>query len=252
MSARSKHPAQAGFSLIELMVAMAITMTVSAGMLTLLMSTRTNNVSQNLMEQVQDDQRLALTRLIDTVQNAGYFPNPSASSPAIQFVAGTPVPSFNTITFANTGQTLTGRPTTTAQGDGLAVRYTAAGLVAGVGDGVMDCSGSQNTGATALAMINYFWVDTSGNFNCTANGKTVPLASGVSYFQVQYGVDTNGDGAADEYLPASSMVAANWLAVMSVRVTLTFVNPMAGKPGQTSSAATLNPITQIIPVLNQL
>lgn len=226
----------AGFSLVELMVAMAVTLTLATGMLTLLMSTRSNNVAQNVLEQVQDDQRLVLTRLIDTVQNAGYFPNPTTSSQAIELPANSQ--------FHNPGQSLFGSSGSGLPGDTLVVRYEA-----GTSDGVMDCGGSVNTSGAALVMVNSFSVDGSGNLNCTVNGKVLPLAGGVNNFQVRYGVDTNSDGSADQYLPASSMTAANWTAVISIQVTLTFNNPLAGQAGQ---PATLAPITQIIPVLNTI
>jgi len=243
---------QRGFSMVELMVAMAITVTLSAGMLNLLMSTRTNNLAQNLMEQLQDDQRLVLTRLIDTVQNAGYVPTPATIGPSAA------LPTDTADGFGSPGQSLGGSTgASAAASDTLLVRYQASGLVGGVSDGVMDCSGSTNAAALPLVMINTFSVDASGNLNCTANGNTMPLASGVSNFKVLYGVDTNGDGAVDEYLSATAINAqsnpgAYWVAVMSVRVTVTFQNPMLGKPGQTSTNATMPPIVQIIPVLNLL
>ncbi|MDE3012360.1 MAG: prepilin-type N-terminal cleavage/methylation domain-containing protein, partial [Pseudomonadota bacterium] len=177
----------AGFSLVELMVAMAITMALSVGMLNLLMSTRSTSLAQNALEQVQEDQRLVLARLIDTVQNAGYFPGALNSSASTVFTS-TQAP------FTATGQVVYGVSGTGAPGDTLVVRYQA-GLPAN-GDQTLDCSGSTNTTAGNLMMTNQFNVDASGNLVCTVNGTAVPLAAGVSNFQVLYGVDTNSDGSA--------------------------------------------------------
>ncbi len=229
---------QSGLSLIEMMIALALTMALSAGMLSLLMNTRGSSKAQTQLEQLQEDQRLALIRLTDTVQNASYFPNPQTSAASIELPANAQ--------FATAGQGLTGSSNASAPGDTLLVRYEA-----GTTDGVMDCTGKANSTGAALVMVNSFSVDANGNFNCSVNGSAsvLTLASGVSNFKVLYGVDTNLDGAADEYIPASAMSAANWSNVESVRITFTFSNPLAGQPGQSS---TLAPITQIIPVLNQI
>jgi len=228
-----KRHAQAGLGLVEMMVAIAITIALSAGMLALLLNTRTSNAAQSALEQLQDDQRLLLTRVIDTVQMTGYFPNPQTSNVLAELPA-----SGNDFPVA--GQAVTGSTGGAGVPDVLKVRYEA-----GVGDGVLDCSGKPNTSGAPLVQVNVFSVDAAGNFNCTVNGTTQPLASGVTGFSVLYGVDTNGDGSADTYLPASGM-AGNWQAVASIRVTLTFRNPLAGQSGN------LPPIVQTIPVLNIL
>ncbi len=223
-----------GFSLVELMVALAITMALSTGMLSMLMSTRINNSAQSQLEQLQEDQRLLLTRLTDAVQNAGYFPNPQTSTLAAELPA--------TGSFSVAGQGLVG--TSASSGDTLVVRYEA-----GTTDGVMDCSGKTNTGTSPLVMVNTFSLDSSGFLDCTVNGVTTPLAGGVKSFTVLYGVDTSASGASTQYIAASAMTAANWANIYSVRVTLTFLNPLAGQAGQ---PAALPALTQVIPVLNLL
>jgi hypothetical protein len=52
--------------------------------------------------------------------------------------------------------------------------------------------------------------------------------------QIYYGVKTNGTttNAIDTYLDANSMTAAYWPDVMSVKIRVTFVNPLQGQPGQ--------------------
>lgn len=47
----------------------------------------------------------------------------------------------------------------------------------------------------------------------------VPLVEGIDNLQLEYGVDTSGDGTPDSYTPAPSTVA-NWTSVMTVKVNL--------------------------------
>lgn len=228
---------QAGLGLIELLIAITVGLVIVGGMLSVLVSTRATSLAQTGMAQLQDDQRLALTMLTNTIQGAGYFPNPLTSTLAAELPANT--------TFVNAGQSVVGTTGASAPGDTLIVRYEA-----GTADGTMDCNGRGNVSGANLMLVNTFSVDANNNLVCSVNGGAVQaLAGNVQNFQVLYGVDTNADGSIDRYLSAASMTTANWSNVISVRVTVTFVNPMAGQPGQ---AATLAPITQIIALMSRI
>ncbi|HYS15096.1 MAG TPA: PilW family protein [Burkholderiaceae bacterium] len=227
----------AGMGLIELLIAMALGLVIVAGMLSVLYSTRSTSLAQNGISQMQDDQRLALMMLTNTVQGAGYFPNPLTSTLTAELPANS--------TFVNAGQSVAGATGAGAPGDTLRVRYEA-----GVGDGTMDCNGRGNTTGANLMLVNTFSVDVNGNLICSVNGAAaVALAGSVQNFQVFYGVDTDGDSSADRYIAAGAMTTANWNSVVSVRITLTFNNPLAGQPGQPN---TLAPITQVIALLSRV
>jgi type IV pilus assembly protein PilW len=189
------------------------------------------------MAQLQDDQRLALMMLTNVVQGAGYFPNPLTSTLTTELPANT--------TFVNAGQSVAGTTGAAAPGDTLIVRYEA-----GTADGTMDCNGRGNTSGANLMFVNTFSVDANGNLVCSVNGGAAQaLSASVQNFRVFYGVDTDGDESADRYIAASSMTNANWGNVVSIRVTLTFNNPLAGQPGQPN---TLAPITQIVTLLSRV
>lgn len=47
-----------------------------------------------------------------------------------------------------------------------------------------------------------------------------PLVDGIEMMQMEYGLDTNGDLAADRYRPATDVGAANWGQAVSVRLSL--------------------------------
>lgn len=228
---------QAGIGLIELLITIALGLVIVGGMLSVLFSTRATSLAQTGMAQLQDDQRLALMMLTNTVQGAGYFPNPLTSTLTTELPANS--------TFVNAGQSVAGATGASAPGDTLIVRYEA-----GTADGTMDCNGRGNTSGANLMFVNTFTVDANSNLVCSVNGGAAQaLAGSVQNFQVFYGVDTDADGSADRYMAAGSMSAANWNNVISVRLTLTFRNPLAGQAGQPN---TLAPITQVITLLSKV
>jgi type IV pilus assembly protein PilW len=236
MTQRSERR-QSGFGLIELLVAMAIGLIIVGAMMSVLFSTRSTSLAQSGMAQLQDDQRLALMMLTNVVQGAGYFPNPLTSTLTTELPANT--------TFVNAGQSVAGTTGAAAPGDTLIVRYEA-----GTADGTMDCNGRGNTSGANLMFVNTFSVDANGNLVCSVNGGAAQaLAGSVQNFRVFYGVDTDGDESADRYIAASAMTNVNWGNVVSIRVTLTFNNPLAGQPGQPN---TLAPITQIVTLLSRV
>jgi type IV pilus assembly protein PilW len=228
---------QAGMGLIELLIAMSVGLVIVGGMLSVLYSSRNTSLAQTGFAQLQDDQRLALMMLTNTIQGAGYFPNPLTSTLNTELPANS--------TFVNAGQSLAGTTGAAAPGDTLIVRYEA-----GTADGTMDCNGRGNTSGANLMLVNTFSVDANRNLLCSVNGGAAQaLAASVQNFQVFYGVDTTADGSVDRYIAASAMTTANWQNVVSVRITLTFVNPLAGQAGQ---PATLAPITQVIALLSRV
>ena len=228
---------QAGMGLIELLIAMTVGLIIVGGMLSVLYSSRNTSLAQTGFAQLQDDQRLALMMLTNTIQGAGYFPNPLTSTLNTELPANA--------TFVNAGQSVTGTTGAAAPGDTLIVRYEA-----GTADGTMDCNGRGNTSGANLMLVNTFSVDATGNLLCSVNGAAAQaLAASVQNFQVFYGVDTTADGSVDRYIAANAMTTANWKNVVSVRITLTFVNPLAGQAGQ---PATLAPITQVIALLSRV
>jgi hypothetical protein len=128
------------------------------------------------------------------------------------------------------GQGISGLHTSTTAADKLVARYSTTGT-----DGVISCSGA--TSATPANYLNTFYITsattggvTTYTLNCTPDGtfaSAVPLLTGVSNLQVWYGISTTaGVNNVDTYKTADLMSASNWSNVTSVRVTLTFANPL--------------------------
>ncbi len=117
------NPRQHGFSLVELMVAIAVALFLVLGVITVLGNTRHTYKDQSRLSQLQDDQRLAMTLLGNVVQSAGYYPDPVNMTATTEFKAGAVTFTGQTLAFAKDGQAITGATNTTAAGDTLVVRF---------------------------------------------------------------------------------------------------------------------------------
>ncbi len=226
--------AQRGYSLVELSVAMLIALFLLAGFLTVLQGTRRTSTNHNLLAQLQDNERIAMTMISGVVESAGYYPNAQAAAMG-QELKTTPE-------FATAGQVVVGGANaTTALGETLTVRYNA-----GPGEDVIDCSGKSNSAGTAEVLTeNQFSIQQPGGNNppylaCSLdNGATfIRLVDNVKKLEVLYGVDTSAtlpnstSGAVNAYLTWDKMTPVYWTNVYSIKVVLTFVNPLYQVNGQ--------------------
>lgn len=244
-----------GFTLVELMIAILIGLFLAGGLLTLVQAMKRTTVSQAGLSQLQDSVRMSMNLIANSIQSAGYYPNPLVNSASTVFLAQTSPANTATGTVAlAAGQSITGSANTinAALGDQITVRYTTAGA-----DNVLSCAGA--TSATQQTWSQTFVIDAHQNLVCSlfdgVNAPIiVPLVNGVTNMAIVYGVQTNGStqyNSVDTYLPANLMTAAYWAAVRSVRVTLTFNNPLHGQPGQNNATvqATI-PFTRLVTVMN--
>lgn len=238
---------QAGFTLLEIMIAMAIGIFMIGAILTIEQGNRTVFVNQNNLSQVQDSERMAMTMITDVIQSAGYFPSPNINVAGLEFPADA--------TF-NISQTITGTYNASPPGDTITVRYATSN-----GDGILNCSGSQNASGSDALYINTFSV-VNGQLICSlsVNGaaSTPYTLVGdnqkvvVNKLSIVYGVNTAGSvtNNVDEYLTAQQVTtAAVWNKVVSVVVTLKFNNPL-WSPGSTGQQQYLT-IQRVINVMNQ-
>jgi type IV pilus assembly protein PilW len=234
-----------GFTLVELMVTVAIALFLLGGLVTMVGNVRQTDVNQRALAQLQDQERFALTVLTDVVQAAGYFPDP---------VVWTPASSLLQNGNWEAGQAILGTAGAAPASDTLSVRYRTA-----VNDGVILCDGSSNTAqGPTHAFTNMFSVQPAaptatppvlGGLYCQVDNlgssavapAGVLIVPGVVGMKVYYGVKRDfafTDYNVDTYLTANQMCSPllnpcgdDWSNVSSVRVILTFTNPLAG-PGQ--------------------
>ena len=237
-AARAHH----GFTLVELMVAMALAVFLLGGLVTIVQNVRQTDTNQRSLSQLQDAERFALTVITDVVQAGGYLPDP---------VAWTPAASLVQTGNWEAGQALSGTHVVAAPGDTLRVRFRTA-----INDGVILCDGSTNTAQGAThAFTNTFSVQPNANpalsglycqvdnLGPSAAAPGVLLVAGIVNMKIYYGVKRNfaaADYNVDTYLTADQMCSPltnpcgsdDWSNVSSVRVILTFTNPLAGQAGQ--------------------
>lgn len=221
-----------GFTFVEIMIAIALGLFLIGGLLTLVQAMRRTSTNQSGLSQLQDNERMAMQLITDVVQSTGYFTNPLANTAASSFPAG----AYGSSNFTFAGQALVGQ-TNAGVPDIITSRYQTGGTVAG--DNAINCTGNSST--TPASFVNQITVGANNYLTCTLwvnNGPptTVALVPGITNMQILYGVQT-GNGAAtnsaDTYLNATAVTAGNyWSQVKSVQVTLTFLNPMFGQPGQ--------------------
>jgi type IV pilus assembly protein PilW len=219
---------QTGLTLIEMAIAMTIGLFLVAGVATMMSGTRATLTAQTNLAQLEDSERLAMTVLTDVVQAAGYFPNPKFYSSSDLII---------TSPFTAIGQGVYGTSTTSGP-DTLTVRYETAS-----GDGTLNCVGGQNNSGATLIYVNAFSLSANGELQCTLNGATTVLVSGLQNMVIWYGVNTGTAVAptrVDSYVKASAVT--DWTKVCSVKVQLTFKNPI-------NTAAPIQ-LTRIISVMN--
>jgi type IV pilus assembly protein PilW len=227
---RAPFAKQQGVGLVELMVAMVLSLFLLAGLFTIFFSTRQSYDTQQELSRLQDNQRLAATMLAQTVRQAGYFPNPAT------FLPEEALPS--NATFATAGQMVLGGSATSNWPGALTIRFI--GPAAG-GD-MLNCLGQTANGLT----VNTYRVDTANNeLECDPHTGGVvhfqPFVNDVESMQVLFGVDTDANGSADRYMDAATVAANNaWANVKSVSIRLVFDNPLnkpQAAPGQPATIA---------------
>ena len=240
-----RAPRARGFTLVEILVTLAISVFLLGGLFTLVQNTLRVSGQQTALAALQDQQRLALTMIADVVQQAGYFPDPTTH------IVTTDLPSV-TLTAPNwtAGQPLVGAYTAAVPHDTLTVRYYTM-----PNDGVINCTGGSNGTGGGVRYYNTFSIDPSSNLICrvgtTATGGTSSiLVAGVTDMQIWYGVNTSGtsNGSVDTYFRADQMTAANWSNVLTVKVRLLFNNPMYDPNKDTRQTLS---VTRVVCIMNR-
>jgi type IV pilus assembly protein PilW len=243
-----------GFTLVELMIAILIGLFLTAGLLTLVQAMKRTSVTQTGLSQLQDNERMAMTLIADVIQSAGYYPQPTLNNAAVLMpVAGV---------FTQGGQSIVGAvaPNMPTPGDSISVRYVTGGSNPPLNDQTINCTG--NTATTQTLFVNTFQLAAgavAGTYDLVCGlGAAAPvhLVNGVTNLAILYGVQTNpsvSNNSADTYLDANGVALGNyWNKVVSVKITLTFVNPLFGTlPGQTTNTPPTILFTRVVDVMNK-
>jgi type IV pilus assembly protein PilW len=211
-----------GHTLIELVIALALGLIVTAGAVSLYTTQRAAFDRASNALRMRDAGLTALTVVGQQLQMAGFVP-----ADATQYRAPTPL-------FGCSGGHPTGaddsRPTCetlTGKSDGVAVRYVRDGVStwpSATGQ-TTDCLGQAVTGNSAalgdrgVPVVNRFYAKASSSTGepelyCEGNGKTgsaQPLVEGVERLRIKYWLV----GAANA-IDASAVTADQWASVVAV------------------------------------
>ncbi len=207
-----------GLSLIELLIALAITLFLVMGLATVYLSNEAGSVAQRAEATLDDNVRLAVTLLTTDIRQAGYRFN--LAIPVNQLFTIIPDNEADPVAFLATPSNPLiigvwhGSP---APPYGFAVSFQSDGTLS-------NCLG-QLIPIGSIA-TDEWKVDTSTNqLECrsristiagNAFGSYVPLVNDVEYMMVRFGVDTLGDGSVTAYVTPSKVVTYSQIQAIQV------------------------------------
>ncbi|MHB1543712.1 MAG: PilW family protein [Gammaproteobacteria bacterium] len=207
-----------GLSLIELLIAMALTLFLVMGLATVYFSNEEGSVAQRAEATLDDNVRLAVTLLTTDIRQAGYRWN--LSVPTTQLFTIIPDNEADPVAFLATPSnpliigTWHGSP---APPYGLAVSFQSDGTLS-------NCLG-QLIPMGSIA-TDEWKVDTSTNqlecrsrittVNGNAFGNYIPLVNNVETMMVRFGIDTLGDGSVTGYVSPSKVVTYSQIQAIEV------------------------------------
>ena len=239
-----RRAAERGYTLTEVMVAITLSVFLLMGLFSILQQTRRTNSNTTGLSQLQDDERVAMTIMTDTIEAAGYVPEANGSGQS-NFVVATP--------FTTQGQIISASTTGASVGETLTMRYDL-----GLNDTTLQCDGTSNTGGEAVFTETFQITTNAAGVNqlvCLPNsGATVPLVNNVANLTFQFSVNTTSAGSitpsnqkgpnteasnvtgygcpGDSWVATGSMTQSDWTNVCAVKVDIVFVNPLYKPPGQ--------------------
>jgi len=209
---------QTGFSLVELMVAMVVSLILLAGILQILLGNRQSFDSQKALSGMQQDSRLASFVLEYGIAHAGYRVE---LEPELKYVFPD-----GYITAKDGGGT---------DPDTIGIRFQASG-------GVYDCGGDEIGENGPEKTYFQVTVDVDNVLRCRVMDSTNnvistwPLIDNVETLQVRYGLDTDDDNAVDSY--SNTLTASTSLDVRSVRIQLLLISETNALPSKVAQKFT--------------
>ncbi len=261
---------QRGLTLIELMVALVISLVIVIAAAAFFLNSGRTRDTQEAASLLQDNARFATDIITRNIQQAGYqnyvwstigasvrreVSPPSDGQPDLRGFNNT-----NGAAITTSAVAVNGTGGSANNSDVLVVRFQGSGT--GAGDGSMiDCLGRpQPQPDASLGYVRSYSifeaVQPSGSsepeLRCkrfvpaTGSFDTEPVVRGVEMLQFMYGVDTNNDTFVDQWMNAAQVDAlggsamVNWSKVKSVRVGMILRSPAnSAVPGPST---TLSPL----------
>ena len=261
MTERANQPlAQSGFSLVELLIAMAIGLVMLGAILSIYMGTTVAGRQSDTVSRMGEDATIALETMARHIRMAGY------STPILMAARNSATVDGQMAQIADSNFSGAGikgcdggfsRTTVTwdslsctnssTQPDDIAVRYEGDrfNTEAAGGDSASDCLSqgvTQNANSAANASLQYalvesrFFVNTNKELSCAGNGQanftSQPLVTGVEFMRVRYGLASDSTenqairfARANEINTLAGSDAQKWGRVVAVRICIQMVSP---------------------------
>lgn len=207
---------QFGFSILEVLIAIVISMIMLAGVLQIFLNSKNvYNIESNFAN-LQENGRFATTYLARIVRLSGYRTPPTTPQIFQDYTTVFPVATPYVTGTSGTGPN---------GSDTITVRYQGSGNGTGTPDGtIRDCL---NNGIDSNTLASSTFSITNNNElqcqainpNASPTNNTQILVSGVENMKVLYGEDVDGNGTADRYV-AANFPSLNMARVVSVRISL--------------------------------
>ena len=217
-----------GFSLPELMVAMAIGMMLILASISLLLASRGAYLLHDDRARVEESGRYALELVSRAVRQAGYRDWSASGAGGAGWAA---VSGLDAASLRDAADGIAAPHGAAVNGsDVLALRFEGSGGAGG--DGAMqNCAGAAVAAGDAHGGWSIFYIanDSGGEpeLRCKYRGasgwKSDALVRGVEVFQVLYGLGGGADGMPRRYVSATAMRqarASDWQAVTALRIAL--------------------------------
>ena len=243
--ARRDLHAQAGLTLVELMISITLGMFVVGAATVLLLSVKSSYLAEDDTAHLLDGGRYAIENITRAVRQAAYENLDGNNAPIDSLSTVTPnIQGVDARTYSTIPSS--GLPATTSMSshvsDILTLRFFGASKIVNgvsVADGtIFNCAGIATPAVATVAAaeadrgwsIFYVGSDASGEpalycgyLDPNSTFKSNRLISGVESFQVLYGVDLDDNGIADRFVNATdlnALGAANWKKIVAVKVSL--------------------------------
>ena len=190
---------QQGLTLVEIMIAVTISLLLLAGVMQIFIGSKASYNLQNGMGRMQENGRYAMDILDRNIGMTGLHIEPSDADNY------PPIDSTNTADNATPNANLGFTVSNGQASDIIDVRYSST----------TDCLGN----ATGGIAINRYFINGT-DLMCLGNGSNTPqiLAEGVENMQILYGEDLDSDTMADKYVSAGNVTS--WGSIVSVRIAL--------------------------------
>lgn len=199
---------QQGLTLVEIMIAITISLLLLAGVMQIFLGSKSSYNLQNGLGRLQENGRYAMDILDRNIGMAGLSSNPNSPID--------PIVQANTADNASPNTDLGFSVANGQASDIIEIEYFSA----------TDCLGN----ATGGNAIDRYYIDGT-DLMCLGNGSNTPqvLAEGVENMQILYGEDLSGDFMADKYVSAGNVTT--WANIVSVRIAL-LVNTVESVGGE--------------------